>query len=107
MTGEASGTPLLRNDRVLITLWTLPPETSTGIHRHAYDYAVLPLTTGSIRATASDGSTAVLPLAALEPYFRTAGVVHDVACDGSETVKFVEIELVGTQQGTMAPQDPS
>ncbi len=94
MTGKAFGTPLLRNERVSISLWTLPPGTSTGTHQHEFDYVVLPLTGGSLRATASDGSTMVVPLTPRVPYFRSAGVIHDVACGGDETVEFVEIELL-------------
>ena len=77
-----------------MTLWTLPPGRSTGVHSHGFDYAVLPLAGGELTATSPDGARTVLTLVTKVPYFRTAGTIHDIACSGPETVEFVEIELL-------------
>ena len=81
------------NDRVLVTEWVLGVGESTGPHRHGRDYVVVPLTGGTLRMTAPDGSQTVGELAAGRPYFRAAGVEHDVVNDGDAPVAFVEIEV--------------
>ena len=86
--------PILRveTDDVRVIEWRFAPGAETGRHRHGYDYVVVPLTTGKLRAVAAAGET----LAELEPgaaYFRKAGVEHNVFNAGSEFMAFVEIEL--------------
>lgn len=80
------------NDDVRITEWRLEPGAATGYHRHNYDYAVVPLTSGTIRATGPAGD-AVTQLHAGNAYFRKAGVEHDVINVGNAVYTFVEVEL--------------
>lgn len=80
------------NDDVRITEWRLEPGAATGYHRHNYDYAVVPLNAGTIKATGPAGDV-VMELAAGKAYFRKAGVEHDVINVGSALYSFVEVEL--------------
>jgi quercetin dioxygenase-like cupin family protein len=80
------------NDDVRITQWRLHPGAATGYHRHDFDYAVVPLTAGTIKATGPTGES-VMELQAGEAYFRKAGVEHDVINVGNALYAFVEVEL--------------
>jgi beta-alanine degradation protein BauB len=81
------------NDRVRITEWRFAIGAATGFHRHAFDYAVVPLTTGQLRLVAGDGSETVANLVEGASYYRQAGVEHDVINANSFEFAFVEIEL--------------
>lgn len=81
------------NERVLVTEWVLGVGESTGPHRHERDYVVVPLTGGTLRMTAPDGSQTMGELAAGRPYFRTAGVEHEVVNAGEAPVAFIETEV--------------
>jgi quercetin dioxygenase-like cupin family protein len=80
------------NDDVRITEWRLEPGAATGYHRHEYDYAVIPLTAGTIKATGPAGES-VMELTAGQAYFRKAGVEHDVVNVDNAPYTFVEVEL--------------
>lgn len=88
----ATATVQIDNPRVQVTEWRFPPGTSTGFHRHAYDYVVVPLTTARLRILTSTGETAG-ELVAGQSYFREAGVEHEVVNDNPFEVVFVETEL--------------
>jgi quercetin dioxygenase-like cupin family protein len=97
MRGEA--TVDIDNDRVVVTRWALGVGEGTGPHRHARDYVVVPLTDGTLRLTAPDGSITVGELTAGRAYFRAAGVEHDVVNAGDAPVVFVETELKEAKGG--------
>jgi len=80
------------NERVRVTEWRFAPGTSTGPHRHELAYVVVPLTTGRLPATGPAGDS-VNELVAGEPYFRPAGVEHDVRNANTFEFAFIEIEL--------------
>jgi len=80
------------NDDVRITEWRLEPGAATGYHRHNYDYAVVPLVAGTIKATGPAGEL-VMELKAGKSYFRKAGVEHDVVNIGNALYAFAEVEL--------------
>jgi len=80
------------NARVRVTEWRFAPGARTGPHRHEYAYVVVPLTTGSLAATGATGET-TNALRAGEPYYRDAGVEHDVRNANSFEFAFIEIEL--------------
>lgn len=80
------------NAEVRITEWRLEPGAATGYHRHDYDYAVVPLTAGTIKATGPAGES-IMELQAGKAYFRKAGVEHDVINAGTAFYAFVEVEL--------------
>ncbi|MFN8633219.1 MAG: cupin domain-containing protein [Chloroflexota bacterium] len=80
------------NDRVRVTEWRFPPGTTTGFHRHEYDYVVVPMTTARLRILTPTGEMAG-ELITGQAYFRTAGVEHEVVNDNAFEVVFVETEL--------------
>jgi len=93
--GSASrAVPTVRidNDRVRVTEWRFAPGAATGFHRHDHPYVIVPMTTGRLAVTAPGGE-AVADLVAGEPYFRPAGVEHDVRNPGAAEFVFLEIEL--------------
>ena len=91
-TPHAVPTVTIDNERVRVTEWRFAPGAATGHHRHEYAYVVVPMTTGTLAITGATGpSTASLVTG--QPYFRSAGVEHDVANDNPYEFVFIEIEL--------------
>lgn len=82
------------NERVRVSRWSFEPEAATGWHVHEFDYVIVPLVDGAIRVE-EGGETTTTELAAGVPYFRAAGVEHDVANASGHDFAFVEIELKG------------
>lgn len=75
-----------------MTQWRFAPGEATGWHRHEHDYVIVPVTAGKLLM--DDGSsTAEAELEPGLPYFRNAGVEHDVANGGDTEIVFVEVEL--------------
>ena len=90
---KAVATVRIDNERVRVTEWRFAPGAHTGHHRHEYAYVVVPLTTGPLVAIhrASGVTTSKLTLG--WPYYREAGVEHDVVNPNPGEFVFVEIEL--------------
>jgi len=89
---KAVATVRIDNERVRVTEWRFAPGAHTGHHRHEYAYVVVPLTTGPLAALSESGeTTSQLTLGA--PYYRDAGVEHDVVNPNAHEFAFVEIEL--------------
>jgi len=80
------------NDRVRVTEWRFAPGASTGPHRHEFAYVVVPLTTGRLAASGPAGDT-LNELVTGQPYYRPAGVEHDVRNASNFEFAFIEIEL--------------
>ncbi len=91
---KATASTMIRNERVLVTRWQFDPGAETGHHRHEYDYIVVPLVSGNLLIVDNDGVEAVSELKASEPYFRPAGVEHNVINDNPSEFSFIEIELL-------------
>lgn len=83
----------IENDRLRVTEWRFGPGEETGWHRHEFDYVVVPMSTGRLEIAASDGSVSSSELKAGEPYFRRAGVEHNVINASGGDFSFIEIEL--------------
>jgi quercetin dioxygenase-like cupin family protein len=92
MTGQAQPTVRIDNERVRVTEWRFPPGSATGWHRHAYDYVVVPMTTGPLHLVDANGETQVGELATGQPYYRKAGVEHDVINPNDFEFVFIEVE---------------
>jgi quercetin dioxygenase-like cupin family protein len=84
----------VKNDRVIVTEWRFAPGADTGDHVHAYDYVVVPLTSGVLRLVEPTG-TRDAQLEAGASYARPAGVAHNVVNINPFEFRFVEIELLG------------
>ena len=89
---RAQSTLQIETDRVRVTEWRFAPGASTGWHRHALDYVVVPLTTGTLRLDEPAGAREA-QLVAGGSYARLAGVEHDVVNVNAFEFAFVEIEL--------------
>lgn len=88
----ARSTVQLEDERVIVTEWRFPPGAETAWHTHAYDYIVVPQTTGSLRIVANGGET-ISNLIAGQSYARLKGVEHNVINRNAYEFVFIEIEL--------------
>jgi quercetin dioxygenase-like cupin family protein len=89
---KAVATPILENERVIVTEWRLAAGAETGWHRHGHDYVVVCLTSGKLLAETTAGNT-VTELQMGQTYARPAGVEHNIVNPGSEEFAFIEVEL--------------
>jgi beta-alanine degradation protein BauB len=89
---QAVPTVKIDNAHVRVTEWRFAPGARTGHHRHEYAYVVVPLVTGSLAATTTAGESSNA-LRVGEPYYRDAGVEHDVRNANAFEFAFIEIEL--------------
>lgn len=81
------------NARTRVTRHRLAPGAHTGLHRHEYDYVVVPVTGGRMRILEA-GKEQHAALTSGVAYYRPAGVEHDVFNGGEQELIFVEVELV-------------
>ena len=89
---KAVPTVLIDNERVRVTEWRFAPGAATGWHRHAHDYVIVPLMDGRLRLATREGETTV-EMRKGEPYYRNAGVEHDVINASDGDYAFMEVEL--------------
>ena len=88
----AIATVQVENPRVKVTEWRFSPGAATGWHRHAYDYVVVPMTTGRLQL--EDGKeTHFANLTTGRSYYRPIGVEHDVINANDYEFVFVEVEF--------------
>lgn len=92
MSPSAEPTVLIDNERVRVTRWRFTPGAATGWHRHEHDYVIVPLRDGRLELVEPDGRRHT-ELQTGAPYFREAGVEHDVVNANDHDFAFVEIEL--------------
>ena len=90
--GSAKSTVFIENDRVIVTEYRFAPGANTGWHKHGHDYVVVPLMDGRVRLETPTGP-AHAEMKAGVPYFRHAGVEHDVINANDTEYAFIEIEL--------------
>ena len=88
----AQATKLIDNERVIVTEWRFTSGAETGWHRHEYDYVVNPVTDGQLLLETTDGDKRA-ELSVGSPYFRHAGVEHNVINDGDRELIFIEVEI--------------
>jgi quercetin dioxygenase-like cupin family protein len=89
---QAQATVQVDNARVRVTTWRFAPGAETGHHRHAYDYVVVPLTSGTLKLVGADGGETLAELTTGVSYFRHAGVEHNVININAYEFVFVDIE---------------
>jgi quercetin dioxygenase-like cupin family protein len=80
------------NPRVRVTEWRFAPGAETGHHRHAMDYVVVPMTTGTLLLETAAGDIRSALTAGVS-YARLTGVEHNVVNDNDFEFSFVEIEI--------------
>ena len=84
-------TVLIENDRIRVSRWQFAPGAATGWHRHEYDYVVVPIADGRLQLEEGD-ETRIAELSLGVPYFREAGVEHDVISPNEGDFAFIEVE---------------
>jgi quercetin dioxygenase-like cupin family protein len=89
----ARPTVLIDNERTRVTEWRFAPGAATGWHRHEMDYVVVPIGDGRLRIVTGPGEESVAELRNGVPYFRAAGVEHDVINASGAEYAFVEVEF--------------
>ena len=89
---QAKATLLIENERVRVTEWRFQADEATGWHKHEYDYVIVPIMDGTLRLENPDGSVES-ELTTGVPYFREAGVEHDVINTSGCEMAFIETEL--------------
>ena len=93
MAARAPAKVFIDNERVRVTEWRFAPGAATGWHRHEMDYVVVPMVDGELELVGPDGARSRAQFKQGVPYFRNAGVEHDVINANAFEFAFVEIEL--------------
>ena len=89
---QAKPTIFIDNDRVRVLEWRFSPGAEVGHHRHEFDYVVVPIMDGNIRVVTTEGES-VNELKTGRPYFRNAGVEHNVINANPTEFAFIEVEI--------------
>ena len=90
---KATPTVVIDNGRAIATEWRFTRGAETGWHRHGHDYVVVPMTTGKLLLEEPGGVSRTVDLATGKPYFREAGVEHNVVNASDGEFVFIEIEM--------------
>jgi citrate lyase beta subunit len=93
--GTAKPTVRIENEHTRTTEWRFAGRgDNTGWHRHEFNYVVVPLFDGALDILDASGQTSRAELSHGVPYFREAGVEHDVINANDFECAFVEIEFL-------------
>ncbi|WP_419911004.1 cupin domain-containing protein [Hoeflea sp.] len=93
--GSAIANVLIDNERTRVTEWRFKKRgDNTGWHRHQYDYVVVPMFDGVLEIDLGNGEMTDAKLQNGIPYFRNAGVEHDVINGNDFECAFIEIEFL-------------
>lgn len=93
--GTATGTVLIENARTRVTEWRFPKKgDNTGWHRHGYAYVVVPMFDGILEIDLGGGERMTAELRNGVPYYRDAGVEHDVINGNDFECAFIEVEFL-------------
>ena len=90
---EAASKVFIDNERVRVSEWRFAPGAATGWHRHEFDYVVVPMLDGKLRIVTEGGAESIAELVKGVPYFRNAGVEHDVINANHFEFSFIEVEM--------------
>ena len=92
MSGTAKAIKHIENERVIVTEYRFAPGDNTGWHRHAYDYVIVPLMDGRLKLVTQAGES-FAEMRKGAPYYRNAGIEHDVVNASGGDYAFIEVEL--------------
>ncbi len=90
---EATSKVFTDNERVRVAEWRFAPGAATGWHRHEFDYVVVSMLDGKLRIVTEGGAETIAELEKGVPYFRNAGVEHDVINANNYEFSFIEVEM--------------
>lgn len=93
--GSAEPTILIENERTRVTEWRFRKRGDrTGWHKHEYAYVVVPLFDGTLEIDIGGGEINRATLNHGIPYYRDAGVEHDVINGNDFECAFIEVEFL-------------
>lgn len=93
MSTGAHGVIQLENEHFRVTEWTVEPGGVIPMHRHDFEYVVVPMVTDKMHVVQADGGEIVAELITGQSYTRPAGSEHQVENRSSASpIVFVEIE---------------
>ena len=81
------------NERIRVTEYSFNIGDETGFHTHQWDYVVIPQTNGKLLLVDEHLFETTATLAKGEPYYRRAGISHNVINNGREKLVFIELEI--------------
>ena len=81
------------NERIRVTEYAFDQNEETGFHLHQWDYVVIPQTDGILLLVDENDVETTATLVKGQPYYREAGVSHNVINNGKEKIVFIEIEI--------------
>ena len=81
------------DERVRVTEYRFSQGSETKWHKHEWDYVVIPQTDGELLLVDAEGKETKAKLNQGIPYYREAGVEHNVINAGSEQFVFIEVEM--------------
>jgi mannose-6-phosphate isomerase-like protein (cupin superfamily) len=93
MKTAAVASRLIDNEKTRVTEWRFALGAATGWHVHGHDYVVVPMLDGDLKLVTAGGAETIVSLKAGIPYFREAGVEHDVINANEFEYVFIEIEI--------------
>ena len=93
MSTGSRGDVQLENEHFRVTQWTIEPGGVIPMHRHDFEYVVIPLVTDTMHVKNSDGTEIEAALVHGVSYTRPAGSEHEVSNPHSANdIVFVEVE---------------
>lgn len=93
MSTGSSSEVQLENVNFRVTQWTVKPGGVIPMHRHDYEYVVVPLVTDTMHVVTSAGDEIIAELVTGQSYTRPAGSEHQVENRTStDPIVFVEVE---------------
>ena len=81
------------NERIRVTEYSFNKNEETGFHVHQWDYVIIPQTDGLLLLINDNDDETTATLVKGQPYYREAGVSHNVINIGKEKLVFIEIEI--------------
>ena len=90
---KASAITQIDNERIRVTEYSFNKNEETGFHTHKWDYVVVPQTDGQLLLIDNHKIETTACLIKGEPYYRKAGVSHNVINNGKEKLVFIELEI--------------
>ena len=81
------------NERIRVTEYSFNKNGETGFHTHQWAYVVISQTDGQLLLIDDNGVETTATLTKGDPYYRKAGVSHNVINNGKEKLVFTELEI--------------
>ena len=79
--------------RIRVTEYSFNKGDETGFHTHQWDYVVVPQTSGQLLIIDDRKVETTATLLKGKPYYRKAGISHNVINNGTERLVFIELEI--------------